>query len=128
MCRLILRGSGSRLGSDIPKQYLSLNGVSILRRTVDTFLAHPDIDAVQVVIGAKDRELYNVAIGDADVRPSVTGGASRQGKPNWPEALTDDAPDYVLIHDAARPFIDAATIDRVLSALQLRRRCCRAYR
>ena len=115
---ILAGGSGSRLGSDIPKQYLSLNGVSILRRTVDTFLAHPDIDAVQVVIGAKDQELYNVAIGGADVRPSVTGGASRQesGRIGL-EALTDDAPDYVLIHDAARPFIDAATIDRVLSAL-----------
>ena len=77
---ILAGGSGSRLGSDIPKQYLSLNGVSILRRTVDTFLAHPDIDAVQVVIGAEDRELYNLAIGDADVRPSVTGGASRQGQ------------------------------------------------
>ena len=52
---ILAGGSGSRLGSDIPKQYLSLNGVSILRRTVDTFLVHPDIDAVQVVIGAKDR-------------------------------------------------------------------------
>ena len=52
------------------------------------------------------------------MRPSVTGGASRQesGRIGL-EALTDDAPDHVLIHDAARPFIDAATIDRVLSAL-----------
>ena len=54
------------------------------------------------------------------MRPSVTGGASRQESSRIGlEALTDDAPDYVLIHDAARPFIDAATIDRVLSALGL---------
>ena len=50
------------------------------------------------------------------MRPSVTGGASRQESSRIGlEALTDDAPDYVLIHDAARPFIDA--VDRVLSAL-----------
>ena len=92
---ILAGGSGSRLGSDIPKQYLSLDGVSILRRTVDTFLAHPDIDAVQVVIGAEDRELYDAAIGDADVRPSVTGGESRQesGR-NGLEALADDAPEH----------------------------------
>ena len=77
---ILAGGSGSRLGSDIPKQYLCLNGVSILRRTLNTFLAHPDIDAVQVVIGAEDRELYNAAIGDADVRPLVIGGATRQGQ------------------------------------------------
>lgn len=116
---ILAGGSGSRLGSEIPKQYLNLNGLSVLRRTIDAFLAHPGIEAVQVVIGAQDRERYDNAIGDADIRPPVSGGASRQesGR-NGLEALADDAPDYVLIHDAARPFADSATIDRVLHALE----------
>ncbi|MGB0631332.1 MAG: bifunctional 2-C-methyl-D-erythritol 4-phosphate cytidylyltransferase/2-C-methyl-D-erythritol 2,4-cyclodiphosphate synthase [Alphaproteobacteria bacterium] len=116
---ILAGGTGSRLGSDIPKQYLTLNGVSVLRRTVDVFLSHPEIDTVQVVIGAGDRSLYDNAIGDADIRAPVTGGATRQesGR-NGLEALADDAPDYVLIHDAARPFIDEPTIDRVLDALK----------
>lgn len=115
---ILAGGTGSRLGSDIPKQYLTLNGKSVLRRTVEAFLRHPQIDAVQVVIGADDRQIYDEAIGDAEIRAPVTGGASRQesGR-NGLEALADDPPDLVLIHDAARPFVDAATIDRVIAAL-----------
>lgn len=116
---ILAGGTGSRLGSDVPKQYLTLNGTSVLRRTVNAFQAHPGIHTVQVVIGAEDRRRYEDAIGDADIRPPVTGGASRQesGR-NGLEALADDAPDYVLIHDAARPFVDAATINRVIGAME----------
>ena len=116
---ILAGGTGSRLGSDIPKQYLPLNGKSVLRRTVDAFLDHPAIDCVQVVIGPQDATLYAEAVGDAGLRPPATGGASRQesGR-NGLEALADEKPEFVLIHDAARPFVDAATIDRILSALE----------
>ena len=116
---ILAGGTGSRLGSDIPKQYLTLNGKSVLRHTVDVFLRHPQVDAVQVVIGAEDRQMYESAIGDAGIRAPVNGGASRQDSGrNGLEALIDDTPEFVLIHDAARPFVDAATIDRVIAALE----------
>ena len=116
---ILAGGSGNRLGSEIPKQYLTLNGISVLRRTVDAFVGHPSIETVQIVIGADDGYLYDDAIGDLDVASPVVGGVSRQeSSKNGLEALADNAPDYVLIHDAARPFIDAATIDRVLAALK----------
>ena len=86
---ILAGGSGSRLGSEIPKQYLNLNGLPVLRRTIDAFLAHPGIEAVQVVIGAQDRERYDNAIGDADIRrpyPAVHLGRNQAetGLKHWP--------------------------------------------
>lgn len=116
---ILAGGSGSRVGSDIPKQYLDLGGAPVIRRTVEVFLSHPAVDTVQVVIGAEDRERYANALTGLDLPAPVTGGASRQGSGRRGlEALEDNAPDHVLIHDAARPFVDHATIDRVLQALE----------
>lgn len=116
---ILAGGSGSRVGSDIPKQYLMLDGAPVIRRTVDIFLAHPLIDTVQVVIGPNDAEMYGRALSGAPLRAPVTGGASRQESGlRGLEALEDTAPDFVLIHDAARPFVDHATIDRVIGGLE----------
>ena len=43
---ILAGGSGSRVGSDIPKQYLNLGGVPVIRRTVEVFLSHPAIDLI----------------------------------------------------------------------------------
>lgn len=115
---ILAGGSGTRVGSDIPKQYLTLNGVPIIRRTVETFLTHPSVDTVVAVIGPEDRELYDDALQDLELPEPVFGGATRQESgQNGLEALADDPPEHVLIHDAARPFIDHGVIDRVLTAL-----------
>lgn len=119
---ILAGGSGSRVGSDIPKQYLPLGGAPVIRRTAEVFLSHPAIDTVQVVIGVADRDICANALAGLDLPAPVTGGASRQdsGRRGLEalEALEAGAPDYVLIHDAARPFVDHATIDRVLQALE----------
>lgn len=116
---ILAGGSGSRVGADIPKQYLSVGGVPIIRRTVEAFLSHPAVDVVQLVIGAEDADRYAAALDGLDIPAPVTGGASRQesGRKGL-EALEAHDPDHVLIHDAARPFVDPATIDRVIDALQ----------
>jgi len=116
---ILAGGSGSRAGSDVPKQYVALNGRSIIERTVAVYLTHPSIDVVQVVIAAPDRNLYAEALPDTDMPPPVVGGGTRQESGLCGlESLENDPPDYVLIHDAARPFVDHATIDRVLAALK----------
>ena len=77
-------------------------------------LAHPGIDLVQVVIAAGDRPLYDAALPCAAARllPPVAGGATRQvSVRNGLRALAAHAPDRVLIHDAARPFVTADIID-----------------
>lgn len=116
---ILAGGSGSRVGADIPKQYLSIAGRPVLRRTLDVFLSHPSIDAVQVVIGENDRALYDAAIDGLDLPQPVIGGDSRQSSGRLGlAALTDRAPELVLIHDAARPFVDHRTISNVLAALE----------
>ncbi len=115
---IVAAGSGERFGGAIPKQYMDLAGQSILRRSVLAFLRHPDISDVLVVINPQHTVLYESAVGDLGLPPPVHGGASRQQSVlNGLEALAVSAPNNVLIHDAARPLIDAATISAVCRSL-----------
>ena len=116
---IVAGGSGQRLGAERPKQYLDLAGRPVLRRTVEAFLRHPQVDGVRVVIDPAWRDAYDAAVAGLGLPDPVAGGASRQDSVrNGLEALAaDGAPDLVLIHDAARPLIDEATIDAVIAAL-----------
>lgn len=115
---IVAAGRGTRFGEGLPKQYRTLGGQPLLRRTVTAFLAHPRIDSVLVVIHPNDRALYDRAIDGLALLPPVDGGATRQESVcRGLESLVPQAPRRVLIHDAARPAIDAALIDRVLDAL-----------
>ncbi len=115
---ILAGGSGTRLGADVPKQYLDLGGRAVLRRSIEAFRNHPAVSAVRVVIGSGDRALYDRAVEGLDLPPPAEGGATRQESGlRGLESLAEFSPDLVLIHDAARPFVDAATIDRVIAAL-----------
>ncbi len=115
---IVAAGRGLRFGGDLPKQYLALAGQPILRRTVEAFLRHPQINAVRVVIDPAFRDLYDMAVAGLDLPPPITGGPTRQDSVlNGLEAMAGHAPDLVLIHDAARPLIDAQAISDVIAAL-----------
>ncbi len=70
---IVAAGSGSRFGGELPKQYLPLNGKPVLQHSIETFLNHPKIDAVCVVIGAGDLQLYESAISALSVIPAQAG-------------------------------------------------------
>lgn len=90
----------------------------ILRRTVEAFLAHPEIDLVQVLIHTDDRVLYNTALAGLSILSPLPGGAARQESVRLGlEGLAVHAPANVLIHDAVRPFVSPALISAVLAAL-----------
>ena len=115
---VVAAGRGSRCGPGAPKQYRMLGGEPILRRAVRPFLAHPEVGAVRVVIHPDDRENYARAMDGLPVLAPVAGGATRQEsvlRGLW--SLAEMAPALVLIHDAARPFVTAAVLDRVIKAL-----------
>ena len=117
---IVAAGSGSRMGKDMPKQYLPLGGKTVLRHCLETFRRHPRISGVRVVINDALRDLYNNAVSGLDLMPPVAGGQKRQDSVRAGlESLAADAPDLVLIHDAARPFIDGATIDRTIDTLAI---------
>jgi 2-C-methyl-D-erythritol 4-phosphate cytidylyltransferase/2-C-methyl-D-erythritol 2,4-cyclodiphosphate synthase len=115
---VVAAGRGERLGADTPKQYLPLAGVAMLRHSLESFLSHPDIGAVAAVIAENDRAAYDQASFGLSLLPPVVGGATRQDSVRRGlEALQGIAPERVLIHDAARPFVDHGIISRVLDAL-----------
>lgn len=129
---IVAAGRGARAGAGGPKQYRDLAGKTVLRRTVEAFLHHERVDAVRVVIHRDDHDLYAEAMGNliggdligdeltgADgLLAPVDGGAERQDSVRLGlESLAANAPGRVLIHDAARPFVDDGTISRVLAAL-----------
>jgi 2-C-methyl-D-erythritol 4-phosphate cytidylyltransferase/2-C-methyl-D-erythritol 2,4-cyclodiphosphate synthase len=112
---LVAAGSGSRVGGEVPKQYRRVAGKALLAHAID-HLVHPRIDAVQVVIGAGQEAAYAEAVGDRTLPSPVIGGATRRESVANGLAALGDA-DVVMIHDAARPFLPGAVIDRLLEAL-----------
>ena len=115
---LVAAGSGSRAGSDLPKQYARIGGKALLAHAVDC-LRHPRIEEVRVVIGAGQEALYTQAIGDRALPSPIIGGAARQASVrNGLEAMASEGDtERVLIHDAARPFLPAQVIDALLDGL-----------
>lgn len=112
---IVAAGKGERAGTELPKQYERLAGKPMLRRTVEAFRGYP----VQVVIGAGQQELAARALAGLDLPSPVTGGATRQESVRLGlDALAKDAPDFVLIHDAARPLISPKVIADVVGALE----------
>jgi len=117
---IVAAGRGTRAGAGLPKQYRPLQGTPVLRHTLRALLAHQAVCDIQVVIHPDDVPLYEAATaGLSHLRPFVFGGATRsESVLNGLEALADDAPDIVLIHDAARPFLPPEIIDSLLTALK----------
>ncbi|HEX3953173.1 MAG TPA: bifunctional 2-C-methyl-D-erythritol 4-phosphate cytidylyltransferase/2-C-methyl-D-erythritol 2,4-cyclodiphosphate synthase [Stellaceae bacterium] len=115
---IVAAGRGTRFGGTLPKQYLPLGAGRVLRHAVAAFATHQRIDGVQVVIRDEDREMFLETVAGLPVLPPVSGGAERQDSVRLGlEALIRHDPARVLIHDGARPFPDAALIDRVIDAL-----------
>ncbi len=116
-------GSGSRLGTDIPKQFLDLAGVSILERTIRAFLSHPSIGSIVVVLPVNHlqsaRRDLRTASGALPLKLIlVAGGDSRQQSVrNGLNALPAGI-DGVLVHDGARPMVSTAVIDRCIKGIK----------
>jgi len=112
---IVAAGVGARSGSTVPKQFARIAGKPMIAHSHAALGDHPMIERVLVAIGPDQEEAIATALGDV---PHVTGGATRRlSVLAGLEALAADAPDWVLIHDAARPFLPRAVIDRLLAAL-----------
>lgn len=114
-------GSGSRMGSDIPKQYLPLRGLPLVVHSLKLFTENPRIDSVNLVLSAEDAEWQKLGIA---LHEKVTvyrcGGETRaatvlNGLEQMDGAAEDD---WVLVHDAARPGLTHELLDRLLDDLQ----------
>ena len=116
---VVAAGAGTRVGDGIPKQYRHLAGKAVLARSIEAFLAQAGIRLILPVIHPDHVERFAaLRLNDDRILGAVTGGAHRQVSVlAGLEALAPHKPDLVLIHDAARPLVDAAVIDGVIAAL-----------
>jgi len=114
-------GRGKRLGADIPKQYLTLAGRSMLEWSVQTFLIDAACRGLVVALAPDDEHWSQVrsrlqrvpieAVGGAERADSVRSALQRL------QASGVGADEWVLVHDAARPCVSAAEIDALLRAV-----------
>ena len=114
---IVAAGRGTRAGMAYPKQYRTLNGAPIVRDSLRAFAAHPEVDLVQPVIHADDAARFAAATAGLGLAAPVSGAATRQGSVRAGlEALQRSAPQIVLVHDAARPFVSDALVSRAIAA------------
>jgi 2-C-methyl-D-erythritol 4-phosphate cytidylyltransferase/2-C-methyl-D-erythritol 2,4-cyclodiphosphate synthase len=114
---IVAAGRGTRTGMAYPKQYRTINGAPIVRDSIRVFAAHPQVDVVQPVIHADDAARFAAATAGLNLAKPVPGGATRQGSVRAGlEALEASAPQIVLVHDAARPFVSDALVSRAIAA------------
>lgn len=126
---IVAAGSGLRAARDgdaVPKQYRRLGSRTVLGHSMARFLAHEDIAALAVVIREEDRDHYQAvaaefttAIATGRLLAPIRGGENRResvlcGLECFAATIP---PQRILIHDAARPFVDAATISAVAAAV-----------
>lgn len=111
-------GRGARFGGEVPKQYCEVAGRTVIAHTLERLLSHPSIAGAMVVLAADDAYWRDSAVTDLD-KPVLTcvGGAERAdsvlaGVDALPDTVRADA--FVLVHDAARPNLAHADLDRLL--------------
>ncbi|MBU6441522.1 MAG: 2-C-methyl-D-erythritol 4-phosphate cytidylyltransferase [Betaproteobacteria bacterium] len=113
-------GSGSRLGSELPKQYLELAGQPMLAHTVRALLGCARLRGVTVVVAPGDTRAAACLAPQPRLQLADCGGATRaasvRGGLRWLLEHGADARDWVLVHDAARCCITAQAVDRLVDA------------
>jgi 2-C-methyl-D-erythritol 4-phosphate cytidylyltransferase/2-C-methyl-D-erythritol 2,4-cyclodiphosphate synthase len=116
---LLSAGHGSRFGAARPKQFLPLLGRPVLRHAAEALLAEGLVAALQPVAPAGEEAYVASLLEGLPCLPVVAGGATREDSVRAGlEAIAAEAPDYVLVHDAARPVIPRGTIPALLAALE----------
>src|SRR5579871_3125112 len=117
---VVAAGRGLRAGrGQFPKQYRTLAGEPVIRASLKLLAEHPGVAMVQPVIHPDDVALFEAASEGLGVLSPVFGGATRQASVRAGlEALSERAPEIVLVHDAARPFASAALVARGIEAVR----------
>lgn len=116
---IVAAGRGERLGGETPKALVDLVGRSMLRRSAEALSACAEVNALIVVAPPGfERIAGDEVYGTGKLRAVVAGGATRQDSVRAGLARTDERDRVVLVHDAARPFIDAEVVARVLEGVR----------
>jgi 2-C-methyl-D-erythritol 4-phosphate cytidylyltransferase len=115
-------GTGSRMESERPKQYLPVLGRPLLGWAIEALASHRRVEAVYLVLAPQDPWFERFDWPSAGKRLTAfrVGGETRaQSVVNGLQALAGEiaADDWLLVHDAARPCLSAALLDRLIEAV-----------
>ena len=112
-------GASHRMGAGLPKQYRLLENLPVLVKTVKAFCACGDIFEIIIAVPKGDIEYVSDMLSEYGITgvKLAEGGDVRQKSTENALALVDPSCQYVLVHDAARPFVSSAVIERVKEAL-----------
>ena len=124
-------GTGSRMGADVPKQYISVQGRMLVTRTLERFFRHSEIDAVQIVAAMEWRakirqEQEDFIFSHWPKCAEKFHGFSNPGETRQLSILSGlrdimayaSEDDIVIVHDAARPLVSAALISAGIDAME----------
>mgnify|MGYP003385483728 FL=1 len=114
-------GCGSRMGSELPKQYLPLAGLPMIYHALATLCASPDVSIVFVVLAPDDEHWhsYDWSIFGDKLQPLFCGGATRaESVLNGLMAAELELDDWLLVHDAARPCLSHKQLACLIEALR----------
>ncbi|RVT84466.1 bifunctional 2-C-methyl-D-erythritol 4-phosphate cytidylyltransferase/2-C-methyl-D-erythritol 2,4-cyclodiphosphate synthase [Rhodobacteraceae bacterium CCMM004] len=114
---IVAAGRGRRVGGPLPKQFRTLAGRTVLAWTLEAFRTAPQVGRIVLVLNPDDMGLAAGYAAHPDVAVAAGGATRADSVRAGLEALADDPPDRVLIHDVARPLVDHALIGRVVAAL-----------
>lgn len=123
---ILAAGMGKRMGASVNKQYLLLNGLPIVARTISVFERSSLIDSIYLVIPAEEipycREHVVEACGFKKVVAIIPGGKERQNSVmNGLNAIREQADDndVVLIHDGVRPLVTEAVLSESIAVARI---------
>ncbi|WGE53461.1 2-C-methyl-D-erythritol 4-phosphate cytidylyltransferase [Actinobacillus equuli] len=106
-------GVGSRMNAPLPKQYLKLQGKTILEHTLNIFLEYPNIQKIIVAVSETDQYYSELSVLSSPKIQIVFGGETRADSVfNALKVIDEDA--WVLVHDAARPCLKRSDLDKLL--------------
>ncbi|MDT0593293.1 2-C-methyl-D-erythritol 4-phosphate cytidylyltransferase [Glaciecola petra] len=121
---ILAAGIGARMGAKQAKQYIEINGKTILEHTLDVFLSHSRISQIVVVLHPKDDIFHKLPIAQHELITTIIGGDERVDSVlsglkhlNQMSNKTNEN-QYVLVHDAARPCIDHTSISQLIEVCE----------
>ena len=121
---IVAGGVGSRMGKDVPKQFIEVLGKPIIAYTIDAFSQNSDVDEI-VIVTLEDYIVYCKDVVDTfgfeKVKSIICGGATRQESVY--RGLLEITGDFVLIHDGARPLIKQNVINDCIETVMVKSAC-----
>ena len=111
-------GIGSRMNTDVPKQYLNVDGKPMFLKTTEMFRENSDIDDIIVVTNSDYHKECETLLKASGINAAVVvGGKERQDSIYEGLKQLPEDTDYVLIHDAARPFVTQELIQETIASV-----------